>query len=292
MSPPASGDVLHRFVFEGAGIRGELVQLDATWAAVKEIQDYPPTVATQLGQALVAAALLSATIKLDGSLIVQVQGAGPLHTLVAQASSRGTLRGLAQWRAEVPAGPDLETVFGAGRLVMTAEAPGGERYQGIVALEGTDLAAALGTYFACSEQLPTQVWLAAGAERASGLLLQRLPGADSASDDWHRVLSLAETLTRNELLSLAPRDLLYRLFHEEVVRLFEPEPLAFRCSCSRGRIEDTLRALGRAEAESIISADGEIVADCEFCNRRYRFDAVDVAMLFTEGVAAESADTH
>lgn len=283
-------DALHRFVFEGAGIRGEVVYLDAAWQAVQEIHEYPLPVANQLGQALAATALLSATIKLKGALILQLQGDGPLSTLVAQASSDRTLRGLARWDGEVPFG-DLQAVFGSGRLVMTAENENADRYQGIVDLEGVDLSGAVEKYFAQSEQLPTRLWLAAGRERAAGLLLQRLPGHDSG-DDWPRVSMLAQTLSSDELLTLPLEDLLFRLFHEERVRLFEAEPLAFRCSCSRGRIEDTLKALGRSESESILAEQGEILADCEFCNRRYRFDAVDVAALFAEGVALDSTTTH
>lgn len=284
-------DSLHRFVFESLGVRGEVVYLDSAWQAVREIHDYPGAVARHLGQSLAAAALLSATIKLEGSLILQVQGAGPLHTLVAQATNRRTLRGLARWRGEVPVG-DLEQVFGSGRLVMTADAPGRERYQGIVGLAGDTLAEALGDYFARSEQLPTRIWLGSGEHRAAGMLLQRLPAATGSAEDWDRIQALAGTLTEAELLELPVQTLLYRLFNEEVVRLFESEPVAFRCGCSRERLAGTLVALGRGEADAILADEGEIVADCEFCNRRYRFDAVDVAALFSEGVAVESPSTH
>lgn len=287
----AENDSLHRFVFDSLGVRGEVVYLDAAWRAVQEIHDYPTPVASRLGQAMAAAALLSATIKLDGSLILQVQGEGPLHTLVAQATNERTLRGLARWQGKVPEG-DLRAVFGAGRLVMTADAPGRERYQGIVGLEGADLAAALEDYFARSEQLATRLWLGADDQRAAGMLLQRLPHAAASEDDWERIQALAGTLTEDELLGLSLETLLYRLFNDERVRLFESEPLAFRCSCSRERIENTLRALGREEADSILGDEGAIIADCEFCNRRYRFDAVDVAALFSEGVAAEPSGTH
>jgi molecular chaperone Hsp33 len=288
----SDNDSLHRFVFESLGVRGEVVYLDAAWRAVQEIHDYPPVVACQLGHAMAAVALLSATIKLDGSLILQVHGDGPLHTLVAQATSRRTLRGLARWRGPV-ASADLGGVVGAGRVVMTADAPGRERYQGIVGLEGRNLAEGLEHYFARSEQLPTRLWLGADQQRAAGMLLQRLPAAAASAEDWERIQALAGTLSEGELLELPLESLLYRLFNEEKVRLFEPEPLAFRCTCSRERIEATLRAMGREEADSLIAEEGEIVADCEFCNRRYHFDAVDVATLFRDTVNAGSpAVTH
>lgn len=287
----SDGDTLRRFLFESMGVRGEIVHLDASWRAVQGIHPYPQAVASQLGCALAAVALLSTTIKLAGSLVLQVQGEGPLTTLVAQASHRRTIRGLAHWRDPVPDG-DLRSVYGAGKLVMTADAPGGERYQGIVALEGDGLAQALESYFLRSEQLPTRLWLTSDHRRAAGLLLQRLPDAVSPDDDWERIIMLADTLTVEELLDLPQEDLLVRLFHEERVRIFEPEPVAFRCSCSRERMETVLRTLGREEAESILAEQGEIAADCEFCNRRYRFDAVDVATLFSQMAVDPSEATH
>ena len=287
----ADHDSLHRFVFDALGVRGEVVYLDSAWQAVREIHDYPGPVARHLGQSLAATALLAATIKLDGSLILQVQGAGPLHTLVAQATNRRTLRGLARWDGVVPVG-GLEQVFGAGRLVMTADAPGRERYQGIVGLTGDTLADALGDYFARSEQLPTRIWLGSDEQRSAGMLLQRMPAATGSAEDWDRILALAATLTEGELLELPVQTLLYRLFNEEAVRLFESEPVAFRCGCSRERLTNTLVALGRAEADAILAEQGEVIADCEFCNRRYRFDAVDMAALFSEGVTVGSPSTH
>lgn len=285
------GDSLQRFLFDAHGVRGEIVHLDATWKAVLQTHDYPPAVADQLGRALAAAALLSATIKIEGSLILQIQGEGPLTVLVAQATHERTLRGLAHWRGDVPKG-ELRDVFGEGHLAMTADASGGERYQGVVALEGRSLAEALEAYFSRSEQLPTRLWLAADAHRAVGMLLQRLPDATSAEDDWDRVLTLAGTLTDEELLSLPSDDLLYRLFHEERVRVLESEPVSFRCGCSRERMADALRTLGRAEAESIIAEQGQIHADCDFCNRSYRFDAVDVAAVFADAAVEAPASTQ
>ena len=175
---------------------------------------------------------------------------------------------------------------------MTADAPGRERYQGIVGLTGDTLADALGDYFARSEQLPTRIWLGSDEQRSGGMLLQRMPAATGSAEDWDRILALAATLTEEELLELPVQTLLYRIFNEEAVRLFESEPVAFRCGCSRERLTNTLVALGRAEADAILAEQGEIIADCEFCNRRYRFDAVDMAALFSEGVTVGSPSTH
>ncbi|MCU0767297.1 MAG: Hsp33 family molecular chaperone HslO [Gammaproteobacteria bacterium] len=287
----ADSDGLRRFVFEGAGVRGALVHLDASWQAVLDRHPYPPAVQRPLGQVLAAAVLLSSTIKFEGTLILQVEAEGPVRTLVAQATDRRTLRGLARWEGEVPDGGGLAETFGAGRLVLTASAPGGDRYQGVVALEGATLAGALEAYFAQSEQLPTRLWLAVDGPRAAGLLLQRLPGPTDDEDAWRRTAMLADTLRDAELLKLGTKDLLRRLFHEETVRLFEAEPVAFRCGCSRERVDGLLRALGREEVDEVLTAQGAIEVTCEFCNRVYRLDRVDAELLFRER-GADVTDTR
>jgi len=274
-------DNLLRFTFERFGVRGEIVSLGASWRAVIDRHDYPLAVREYLGQALAATTLLSGTIKFRGALIFQVQGEGPLHTLVAHANDQRQIRGMALAGEDVPAG-DFAGAFGEGRLTLTAESPGGERYQGIVALEGDSLAQVVEGYFKRSEQLPTRVWLGASGRVAAGLFLQRLPDETVDLEDWRRVCLLAGTLRPDELLRLPPRELLRRLFREEDIRLHEPEPIAFRCGCSRTRIEETLRAIGRGEVESIVRDRGEVEVDCEFCNAHYRFDAVDVSALFTD----------
>jgi molecular chaperone Hsp33 len=277
----ADTDSIHRFLFEQTGIRGNLVHLDASWRAILGNHPYPEAVGVHLGQALAAVALLSATIKFDGSLILQVQGAGPLRTLVAQATSARTLRGIARWSGELPVSGSLAECAGEGRLVLTIERAHGEPYQGVVPLAGHGIGEALEHYFVTSEQLPTRLWLAADEGRAAGLLLQRLP-ADEAADDWARIGMLANTITPEELLRLSTLDVLHRLFHEEDVRLFESEPLSYRCGCSRTRIGDMLRTLGEAEVRSMIAEQGEVEVTCEFCNRNYRLDAVDAGQLFTQ----------
>lgn len=285
-------DQLRRFVFEGARVRGAVVHLDASWLAVLDRHSYPPAVQRPLGQALAAAVLLSSTIKFEGALILQVEAEGPLRTLVAQATDQRTLRGLARWAGEVPEHVGLEETFGPGRVVLTASAPGGERYQGVVALEGENLAGALETYFVQSEQLPTRLWLAADGRRTTGLLLQRLPGTSADDDTWPRAVALADTLRDSELLDLSAEPLLYRLFHEERVRLFDAEPVSFRCGCSRERIEGLLRSLGRDEVDAALTEQGVIEVTCEFCNRVYRIDAVDAAVLFHEHGGVVSSTRH
>ncbi|MEW6728768.1 MAG: Hsp33 family molecular chaperone HslO [Pseudomonadota bacterium] len=297
-------DLLHRFIFTHAedeyapgtpqasyagGARGELVQLEAAWQSILSRSDYPPAVARLLGETAVAAVLLAATLKIDGKLTLQVRAdqaddmSRPgVHLLVMQVTSARELRGLARWHGEVE-GEGL-ALMGNGRLVMTIETARGERYQGIVPLEGSRLAQALEGYFARSEQLPTRLWLTAGPTRAAGLLVQKLPGHDSPQDDedWNRIVALSETVTPEELLDLPAETLLHRLYHEEDRRVFDPEGVRFACSCSRGRVAEMLRSLGKDEVEDILAEQGKIEVHCEFCNAGYTFDAVDAAALFVE----------
>ncbi|MFQ5642158.1 MAG: Hsp33 family molecular chaperone HslO [Thiogranum sp.] len=290
--PSRDTDCLHRFVFEHSDVRGELVHLDASWQAVLERRDYPPVVRELLGQAVVAATLLSATIKIDGSLQLQLQGDGPLRLLLVEVTAQRTLRGLAHWDGEVPAGV-LPAQVGNARLTLTIDpGSGGERYQGLVEIEEESLTAALENYFQRSEQLATRLWLAADGERACGMLLQRLPGKDVDDRDWEHDVCLGETISAHELLQLSTRELLHRLYHEQDVRLFEAEPVSFRCSCSRERIETMLRGLGYSEVQDILEEQGSVSVNCEFCAHVYGFDRVDVERLFAAADQPEIPQTR
>jgi molecular chaperone Hsp33 len=284
-----SQDQLTRFLFESHNVRGELVQLDASWKAVLERHTYPTAVGQQLGQAMAAVALLSATIKYDGSLILQSQSNGPLNTLVVQSTNQLTLRGLARWSADLPDG-DLSNIYGSGHMTLTVTNQSSARFQGIVELAGKNLANALENYLCTSEQLASRLWLVADEERAAGLLLQKLPAEQEHEEDWERVCLLADTVTQDEMLNLPAQTLLHRLFHEEDIRLFDPMPVAFRCSCSRERISNTLRSMGREELFSIIEEQGAIEVDCDFCNKHYHFDVIDAEQLFSESIPVDGSD--
>jgi len=274
-------DSLQRFVFEHAAIRGELVHLDNTWRAVLDRHDYPPAVRDMLGELMAAAVLLSATLKFTGSLILQIQGNGPVHLLVVEATSDRSLRGMAQWTGE-PEPMPFPALVGEGRFVITIDPKeGGQRYQGIVALEGDTVAAALENYLARSEQLDSRLWLVADTRQAAGMLLQKLPGQlDEDSDMWERATHLGATITRDELLALPAREVIRRLYHEEDVRLFDSEDVRFRCSCSRERVTNVLRMLGYDEVQSILNERNAVDVDCEFCNQHYTFDRVDAEQIF------------
>lgn len=279
-------DQLVRFLFDKVGVRGELVRLDASFKALLKHHDYPPQVAIQLGEAISAVTLLAATVKLDGALIMQVEGDGPLSMLVAQATSDSTVRGLAHYTDDLANESGFGELVGRGRMVMTIDAEGSERYQGIVELHGDSLADSIKEYFTRSEQLPTRLWLASDGQSTAGLLLQAMPSGHCSEIDWEHLIMLAETLSNDELLELQFETILHRLFHEEIIRLFDAEPVAFRCSCSRAKIESALLGLGRDELNSLLDEQGVVKANCDFCRASYEFDAVDVAALFSDAMPA------
>ena len=283
-------DILRRFLFEDLGVRGEWVNLTASWQQAKAHQQENALTQQLLGQALVAVVMLSATIKFKGSMILQAQGDGDIKTLVAQASDERKIRGLIRSTTEVSSG-SLETMFGQGRLVLTVDSGGAKPYQGIVPLQGENLAAALETYFVQSEQLNTRLWLFADEHHAAGLLLQELPTDNDRETDWQYLEILANTLTEQELLTLDCKTLLYRLFHQEKIRLFEAEAIAFQCACSQQRIARTLRAMGKEELDSILQERDNIEVVCEFCGQQYKFDKVDVSALLQEENSTNHSET-
>lgn len=285
-------DVLRRFLFEDLGIRGEWVKLAHSWQNTKQHQHGPEHAQLQLGQALAAVVMLSATIKFKGSVILQAQGDAGIRAVVAQSTHDRKIRGLLRSQEQVAIG-SLEALFGeGGRLVLTIEPDNAQPYQGIVPLQGDNLSVALETYFQQSEQLNTRLWLFANATHAVGLLLQELPGQHKDPEDWRRIELLASTLTEHELLGLDSETLLYRLFNEEKVRLFAAEAVAFDCACSRSRIARTLRALGREELESILQERSDISVICEFCGEQYGFDRIDVETLLAQDGSVGSSETR
>jgi molecular chaperone Hsp33 len=290
-------DVLHRFVLERAGVRGVYVRLGRTWRDVAGRADYPEPLRDLLGEGLAASALLTGNIKLDGALSIELKTSGELRLLFTECSDQGRLRGLARWRDPLPAPLDLAALPDAIMAITIGHAERGQRYQGLVELQQADLGASLENYFTLSEQLPARILLAADGDHAVGLMLQKLPhegGHDAVQDDdgWSRVLHLTNTLSAAELIATAPEPLLYRLYHEETVRMYEPRSLAFGCSCTRERVESMLRSLGRGEVEAALAARGdEIEVICEFCAQRYTFDRIDAEHLLSSSAAAGAPTT-
>ena len=297
-------DSLQRFIFENAAVRGELVEISDTWRHIQARKSYPLPVRNLLGDMLAAAALLSANLKFDGMLIMQVHGDGPVKLLVIECDSELHLRATAKLAPETVIDDkatltDLVNAHGQGRFVITLDPkdkfPGQQPYQGIVPLDGESVAVIIENYMLRSEQLDTKLWLASDDKVARGLLLQKLPkegGSGAAVEDdletWNRTVMLASTVKNEELLSTDIMTLMRRLFWEETIRVFEPRHPSFRCSCSREKVGNMLRMLGSGEVESALRDLGSLEIDCDFCGQHYAFDAVDCAQLFAVDIASDA----
>lgn len=297
----SSKDTLQRFLFENISIRGELTQLTKSWQAIIASHDYPPVVRDILAQMLVAGVLLAATLKFNGRITLQIQGNGALPFVIAECTSEHAIRGLAHYSQEIKEA-NLKSLVGDGQLAITLETDNsGERYQSIVELVGDTVADAIEHYLETSEQLSTRLWLSANNEVAAGLLIQTLPPElvdtenldeiQNDADGWNRVKQLSATISDTELLSLNAQEIIHRLYHEEDVRVFEVEPVFFRCTCSQERVGNMLRSLGREEVTSMIQEQSIISISCEFCNHPYSFDAIDAEQIFTDLVVTEPSPT-
>ncbi|WP_338925443.1 Hsp33 family molecular chaperone HslO [Mycetohabitans endofungorum] len=297
-------DQLQKFMFEAAPVRGEVVTLEKTWQEVLVRRGYPVPVRTLLGEMMAAAALLSANIKFDGTLVVQILGDGPVKMLVVQCRSDLSMRATAKLGSgcdtlsDTASLTELVNANGRGRCVITLDPheklPGQQPYQGIVPLTNAhdgpldSVAQVLEHYMRHSEQLDTRLWLAADERRAVGMLLQKLPGdggivprtVQTDADTWDRVCHLGSTLKTDEMLAADPDTLMRRLFWQENVSRFDPAPTRFTCTCSREKVGGMLQMLGRDEIDSILVEQGHVEVHCEFCNQRYAFDAVDAMQLF------------
>jgi molecular chaperone Hsp33 len=298
-------DKLLKFTFHNAPVRGEVVRLEEAWQAMIEHHGYPAPVMRLLGEMTAAAALLASNIKFSGSLIMQIHGDGPVQLLVVECQPDLRLRATAKIRTDSTIAADagmreLVNVSGQGRCAITLDPtdrlPGQQPYQGIVSLRGDSIAQAIENYMRQSEQLDSRLWLAANDRCCAGVLLQKLPGngghaSGTDVDAWERTTTLAATLTRHELLSVAPVTLTRRLFGQEQLDHYRPLVPRFECRCSRDRIGRMLLSLGRAEVDSIIAEMGSVEVTCDFCNARQAFDAIDVTQLFRTGSANDAVAT-
>lgn len=293
-------DALMPFVFEHASIRGALVSLDATSGTILGSHDYPRPLARALAELLAASALLASSLKLDGSLIIQLSGDGPVRLLVVECSDALQLRGMAQWDGErvraLPADAslaDLAEGTTQGRLALTLDPrDGGALYQGIVSLDATSVAASIEHYLATSEQLHSRMWLRVLDGRVRGLLLQRLPGDDAHGDaTWVRVGVEADSGMRSALEQPEFAQVLQTLFVHDDLRVFDARPVTFRCKCSVARVANALRIAGRDEVEAALAEHGIVEVTCEFCNRRYTFTPDDARALVAGADPESSAST-
>lgn len=293
-------DTLQRFVFENTPIRGNLVNLTNTFQLALNKQHLPVALKRALGELMAASALLTATLKMNGSLVLQIQGKGILKLLVVECTSEFGIRATAKWKGEVADQQGLFDLLDQGQFMITLDPKdGGQPYQGIVPIESSDISTILENYMLRSEQIDTKIWLCCDGNSAAGMLLQKLPdtmnqqtksedATEQDVDAWNRIGHLAGTVTNEELLNLTPETILTRLFHEESVRLFEPSNAKFFCSCTRESVGNMLRMLGNQEIASILEEQGKIEVNCDFCNTHYSFDKVDAALLQTDSAAQNS----
>ena len=290
-------------MFDGGGARAHLVQLDRSWLEVACKHDTSPDVMRLLGEMSCASILLSASLKYEGSVILQIHGDGPVRLAVAECNAKLGFRSTIKMSETLEPAPGADwkalvnqNNLGRFSVVLDPKIDNQHPYQGIVPLHEAGVAQALESYMQRSEQLPTRLWLACNGERAAGLLLQKMPhqggtnkksdaqseaATEASDDDWERLITLAQTVTAEELLSVEAETLLHRLFWHEAPKLLEDKPVQFSCSCSRVRVGRMLKTLGAEEVESILAEQGQVDVHCDFCNAAYHFDAVDCAALFT-----------
>ena len=292
-------DQLKKYLFEDHSTRVQAVRLEQVWQAGMAHQSYPQCIERLLGELVSAAALLTASITFDGSLVLQLQGDAAVSLIVVECNSDGSIRATVSLREghAIPDNGTLQSLLntnGRGRFMVildpNRETTDMQPYQGMVPLEGDSVAKVLELYMRNSEQLDTRIWLASNTEHTAGLLIQRLPGEGgnkSSSDEppdatWQRACLLAGTLQRDELLSLPTDSVIHRLFWEEALIAFEPQDIRWHCPCTRERVADMLRMLGHDEIHNILHEQGHIDVSCNFCGKPYQFDAVDCAQLFNE----------
>lgn len=311
-------DTLQKFIFDNAAVRGELVEISDTWREIQARHAYPKAVRTVLGDMVAAGALLSANLKFNGSIVMQIHGDGPVRLLVVECDADLRMRATAKLAPDAVIDDDatLSQLFnasGKGRFVITLDPadkmPGQQPYQGVVPLDGEDMATVIENYMLRSEQMDTRLWLAADDKIARGLLLQKLPRHSGKEDQtkqateaedletWNRAAMLGQTLKREELLSTDIETLLKRLFWEETIRVFDPLHPQFHCGCNREKVANMLKMLGQPEVEAALTELGELGINCDFCGKHYSFDKVDCAQLFASDDPAQammppSGSTH
>ncbi|HAS6321963.1 Hsp33 family molecular chaperone HslO [Vibrio vulnificus] len=290
-----ASNVLNRYLFEDLSVRGELVQLDEAYQRIISSKDYPAALQKLLGELLVSTTLLTATLKFEGSITIQLQGDGPVSLAVINGDNEQKIRGVARWEGHIADDATLHDMMGKGYMVITIEPKKGERYQGIVGLEGDNLEQVLEGYFERSEQLKTRIWIRTGEHEgkahAAGMLIQVMPDGTGSENDFEHLEQLTNTVKNEELFTLPANELLYRLYNQEQVRLFEPQNVEFRCGCSRERSGAAIVTVDKNEIYDILVSDGSVSLHCDYCGTTYSFDESDVNKLYEEA-ASEPKTLH
>ena len=290
-----ASNVLNRYLFEDLSVRGELVQLDDAYQRIISSKEYPAPLQKLLGELLVSTTLLTATLKFEGSITMQLQGDGPVSLAVINGDHDQKIRGVARWEGDIADNATIHDMMGKGHLVITIDPKKGERYQGIVGLDGDNLSEILESYFANSEQLKTRIWLRTGEhegqQRAAGMLIQVMPDGTGTPEDFEHLEQLTDTVKDEELFSLEANELLYRLYNQEKVRLFDPQAVEFFCGCSRERSGAAIVTIDRAEVNDILAEVGSISLHCDYCGTSYSFDEAEITELYAQA-APEKKTLH
>tara|TARA_R110002126_G_scaffold43555_21_gene124941 strand:- start:4987 stop:5832 length:846 start_codon:yes stop_codon:yes gene_type:complete len=277
-------DNLYRFLFQQKHVRGELVQVADSLDHMLKNHDYPLPIKQLLAELVVATSLITATLKFDGEIAVQLQGDGPVKFAAVNGDNLQNFRAVVRLQAEL-SGDSFRQLIGEGYMIVTITPRQGERYQGIIPLTGDSLTSTLEGYFAQSEQLPTRLYIFTDIgqqNRAAGMLLQVLPvEPEKAATDFADLVILADTVTGNELLTLPAAEMLYRLFHQEQVELFPAQAVKFVCGCSRQKCETALYSIGKDALHEHI-AEGQLEITCEYCNQQYLFNAEELQQIINQ----------
>ena len=274
-----NNDQITRFIFENHSVRGLWIELSDSLEQLKGEHQYPETVQKQLLEAALAANLLAATIKFEGRLTMQAQSGGELSLLLIQANHDHYFRGIARHNGTVTPSDNLKQLMPGAQMAITIEPENGKRYQGIVPMHQSNLSANLEDYFKQSEQLETRIWLFSDGTRGAGLMLQAMPGATPETDFDH-LAQLAQTLSKDEALTLTTESILHRLFHQDPLRVFPPKPVEYRCGCSRNKSLASMTLVPKEELLEILQQEGQIAVNCEFCHTKYTFDTIDIEQIF------------
>jgi len=277
-------NVLNRYLFSDAHARGELVQLDSSFKNIINNHNYPVGVERLLGELLCATCLLTATLKFEGDITVQLQGDGPVGYMSVSGNNKQQMRGIAKM-AEKTSADTLPTLIGKGTMIITIRPSVGDAYQGVVALDADNLADCLAHYFDVSEQIPTKIWLFCDTEQqlAAGALVQLLPNGDGSIEkkeqqlsDFDHLCQLTNTIKSEEVFSLEAEALLYRLYHQEKVNIFDPQEVSYVCGCSADKCLSAISQIEPSEIKAILAEQGKISMTCDYCITTYDFDELSL----------------
>ncbi|HDR1800201.1 Hsp33 family molecular chaperone HslO [Pasteurella multocida] len=287
MTDNTDNDKLYRYLFQDRAVRGEWVRLNQTFTDTLNTHQYPKVIQNLLGEMMVATSLLTATLKFEGDITVQVQGDGPLKLALVNGNHQQQIRALARLQADVSDDMSLAQLVGKGVLVITIAPTEGERYQGVIALDKPTITACLEDYFVRSEQLQTQLIIRAGEFEgqpvAAGMLLQIMPDGSGSPEDFEHLATLAATVKEEELFGLTAEELLYRLYHEERVEIFPSQPISFFCGCSQERSGAALLLISDEELDEVLAEhNGTIDMQCECCGMHYFFNKAAIMQLKVE----------